>query len=143
MRKQAVCFCVFFSLLFCGCTPKAYSACINHPIDEIASVELLNTQNASETILYTLAEEEISLFMDRLLEIKFYKCFNDPPTKFGILAIRITYNDGFYDIIGTEINGYYDASGNPLSAGWFSAVDKSDFVTLFSYYCNTEGVPST
>ena len=139
MRKQVICICLFFSLLICGCNPKVYSACINHPIEEIASVELLDTQYASEKSLYTLSEDEIPLFIERLLEIEFYKCFSDPPTELGILAIKITYNDGFYDIIGTDINGYYDANGNPMSAGWFSVADKTDFIALFSYYIDSTG----
>ena len=142
MRKRVICILLFICIAFCGCERKVYSACINHPLDKVANIELLDTHDHKKTVIYTLSESEIPLFLDRLLEIEFYRCFNDPPTDLGILAIRITYNDGYYDEIGTDINGYYNAEGDGQRAGWYYVGDRADFTTLFSCYVEESTLPT-
>ena len=141
MRIKVICVLILIGLLTCGCSKKVYTACTNQPLEEVVSIELLDMHN-NESVLYTMSESEIPSFWEELMTIEFHRCFNDPTTEYGILAIRITYKDGSFDIIGTDINGYYDSEGKGLRTGWFYVADKNDYIRLFSQYIEQSLLPS-
>ena len=53
-----------------------------------------------------LTEDEIPDFWKQIMKLKFGIIWNDPPDDLGNYSIRITYNDGYVDLIGTRINHY-------------------------------------
>jgi len=134
MKRRRVVIIVIVLLMLCGCVPKIYPPCLTQPLENVKSIELLDTKDYQETVLYTLTDEEYAPFWSKLLQIPFGRCFNDPPTWHGILAVRIIYSDGCIDILGTDINSSYDAAGKPMRTGWFYLQDEDDFVALFSQY---------
>lgn len=134
MKRKRIVVTMIFLLILCGCGRKTYSACVNQPIENVASIELLDTKDDEETVLYTLSDSEYASFWSQFKQISFSKYYNDPPTQYGILAVKITYSDGCVDIIGTDINCYYNAAGKGMRTGWYCAVNDGDFVSLFEQY---------
>lgn len=143
MKKAGAIILIIISIALCGCMPKAYSACLNQPMEEVSRIELCNTQNGEAVILYTLKESEVKNFWSELTDLEFRRYHNDPATEYGALAVKIYYANGYVDIIGTEINGYYSPTGRSMPVGWFYLSDENDFVTLFEQYIKISQSPST
>lgn len=143
MKKVGAIILIIMSIALCGCTPKAYSACLNQPMEEVSRIELHNTQNGEDVILYTIKESEVDNFWSELADLEFHRYHNDPATEYGALAVKIYYANGYVDIIGTEINGYYSPTGESMPVGWYYLSNQNDFVTLFGRYVNISQLPST
>ena len=117
-------------VLLCGCTMKEYPPCANQPLENVVSIEFLENQE----FVCTLPESELEAFWADFMAIKFHRFINDPPTEYGELAVKITYADGYYDIIGQNVNWYFAPTGKGVKTKVYYAVNKEDFVTLFADY---------
>ena len=131
MFKKILVFVLLLTLL-CGCSLKEYPPCTNQPLVNVASIELLENQE----VVYTLTEAEFEAFWADFMAIRFHRFFNDPPTEYGDLAVKITYVNGYYDIIGQEVNWYFTPTGKGAKTKVYYAVDKEDFALLFANYTN-------
>ena len=122
-------------------TGNTYPPCLNQPLSNISSIELLDTHNNDFTVLYTLSESEIPSFCEQLMSLEFGRVHSTPSPVPGILAVRITYDDGNADIIGNLINEYYDSAGDSLPTKMYYLHDVNDFVMLFSQYVDESLLP--
>ncbi len=146
MRKVlTIIFVVLFVLILplTSCSfSKTYPPCVNQPIENVATIELLDTHDENFSVLYTLTDEEIPTFCQQLMEIEFGKIFSTPPATYGDLSIRIMYNDGHSDIIGTRKNRYETPDGVEVGTGLYFARNPNDFITLFSQYIDPSLLPA-
>ena len=124
--------CVLLLTLLCGCIRKDYPPCANQPLENVASIELLENQE----VVYTLTESKFEAFLTDFMAIRFHRYFNDPPTEYGALAVKITYADGYYDIIGQQVNWYFTPSGKGAKTKVYYAANHEDFIPLFANYRN-------
>lgn len=94
--------------------PPVYDA------EKIISIELVEIQNHKAKVTATLQEEQVQPFMKEFLRIRFGRYANDPPEPYGDRMVRITYEDGYVDCIGEEMNLRFGPSGQGVSAkGWY------------------------
>lgn len=130
-------------LLFCGCKKQVYYAQVNQPLENIVSIELLDSQDDNELIvLYTLQETEHQTFLNEFMSFHFQANGTPPSTSYGPLAVQIHYKDGYSDIIGLNSNWYLDASGNKVGGHyWYSLIDVDDYYTLFAQYVDVTVLP--
>lgn len=142
MRKYGAIILIIIGIMISGCSNRTYSACVNQPIDAVTKIELLDTHGDKEVILYTLKDSEIRSFWTEFMNLGFNRYFNDPATEYGVLSVRITYTDGYTDIIGTDINGYYDISGKSMQVGWYYLSDINDYISLFAHYVDESALPT-
>ena len=144
--KRLLCFCALFCILICGCKTEEtiYKASINQPIENITSIELLDSTDFSNpVVLYTLTEDELQPFLEEFLEIPFLANGPPPGTRYGPLAVRLRYEDGYGDIIGIYANWYISPEDEIMSKSyWYHAQNKSDFYDLFSKYVDSDLLPS-
>ena len=121
-------------VLLCGCTRKDCPPCVNQPPENVASIELLENME----VICTLPESEFEAFWVDFMAIKFHRFLSDPPTEYGDRAVKITYADGYYDIIGQNVNWYFTPTGKGAKTKVYYAVNKEDFVTLFATYTENQ-----
>ena len=124
-------------ILLSGCTGKTYTYQIKQEIDDIIKVELLRNEDATKlkdfefTVLYTLNEDEVESFIERLAELNCYKYFNDPAGHYGSLVIRIYYDNGDTELIGISRTNYIK---NGKSSGGSYFFGDEDMHSLFAEY---------
>lgn len=90
---------IFLVLLsFTGCGRKTYE--LKNPVDKIKSIEIVLAENSLEfTITKTLSETEMNDFMEKFQMIKFYTYLIGDPMSVNGNAVKITYQDGDYEMI--------------------------------------------
>ena len=141
MKKARALILFILTFALCGCMPKSYTACLNQPLEEVSKIELYDTQDDKNILLYTLKESELNDFWSELTALEFHRYHNDPASEYGALAIKIYYFNGYTDIIGTEINGYYSPTGESIPVGWYYLSERNDFVTLFARSVEASRLP--
>lgn len=142
MKKAWTAILIILTIVLCGCAPKAYTACLNQSLEAVSKIELYGTKDDKHILLYTLKESEVDTFLSELEALEFHRYHNDPATDYGALSIKIHYSNGYTDIIGTELNGYYSPTGESVPVGWYYLSDRNDFITLFSQYIEDSQLPS-
>jgi len=134
MKRILILFYVLATFLLTGCLNKTYPPCINQTLGDVVNVELWGVSENDDFLLYTLGPAEIGEFWDAVNDLEFGRYYNDPPTQYGKLYIKIIYYDGYMDILGTDINACYDSNGTSQPVGWFYLINEKDFDVLFSKY---------
>lgn len=85
-------------LLFAGCNEKTYE--FKNPVDTIVSIDIVSAENSLEfTVVKTLSETEKNSFMEKFQMIKFDSYFVGDPMSVNGNAVKITYQNGDYEII--------------------------------------------
>lgn len=106
-------------------------------------IELLDTHTFERITLYTLDGSEIPDFLLQLDSMTFRRYVNDPQTHDGLLAVKITYQNGDYDILGTASNGYYTPEGNEITYHAFYYLENEKmYIDLFSQYVDPSLLPA-
>lgn len=124
--------------LFSG---KAFKMPLHQSVENILSIELLDTSRRPEAVLKVLNETETEEFLDTFLSMKAGKYVNDPPVKYGILTVKIRYQDGAVDYIGSDMNAYFLSSGEEDGAGWYY-VGREEMIGLFKQYVDEALLPA-
>jgi hypothetical protein len=101
--------------------------------EDVASVEIISVITQSDIEyeeIYELNENEIVRFLEKLGEISYVKAlFGDPGTIDDKICIKITYNNGSFDILTSSLIVKYDA--NRLQIGWdLLIMDKQNIEKL-------------
>lgn len=133
-------------LLLCGCEPESVQYPLRQPSESIQTIELLkDMRDISDidkpvdfSVLYSVPEAEIMDFIEAFSELRCAKSFGDCPTEFGVLAIRITYDNGDVEIVGTDNNGYFTATKSKYGTYYF---DKEEFYNFFARYVDESTLP--
>lgn len=129
--------------ILCGCLNESYSVRVHQGLDDVIRIELLDTSQNEFVVLHTLKPEDHQTFWNDIHTLSFLRYYNDPSTEYGPLSIRIFYINGYIDLIGCDINGYYAPNGeNEAHDGWYCVEDRQDFVDLFAKYINESTPPS-
>lgn len=99
MKKILFVSCIFLVLLSCtGCSEKAYE--FKNSVDKIESIEIVLAENSLEfTVLKTFSETEKNDFIEKFQAIKFYNYFMGDPMSVNGNAVKITYQNGDYEMI--------------------------------------------
>lgn len=119
----------------CGCMNETYSVQVHQELDDVVKIELLDTAHGESAVLHTLDPAEYQTFWNDLHTLRFLRYYNDPSTEYGPLSIRILYTNGYIDVIGCDINGYFAPNGeNEAHDGWYCVEDREDFAELFAKY---------
>lgn len=143
MKKAWTAILIILTIVLCGCVPKSHTACLNQSLETVSKIELYGTKDDKHILLYTLKESEVDVFWSELEELGFHRYHNDPATEYGALSVKIYYSNGYTDIIGTEINGYYSPTGESVPVGWYYLADRNDFDILFGRYIENFMLPRT
>lgn len=120
---------------------KAFDIPVHQPVENIISIELLDTSRSEYVVLKVLDDTEISDFMDTFMSMKAGRYVNDPPTEYGILTVKICYADGAADYIGCDLNQYFLPSGEEKGAGWYY-VGEEEMIDLFAQYVDENLLPA-
>ena len=136
MRKKIAIIFVLATLLLSSCT---YEPPFRQTLEHIVKIELVSNDYMGEmyectftsTILCTLTEEGATAFASELLEMVCHKKLS-PVGYIGIYEVRIYYDDGNIDIIGSEANGYTKQS-EMVVQGWYYYAEE-DLRELFEKY---------
>ena len=120
---------------------KQFKIPVHQPAEKIRCIELIDTSGQSEAVLKVLHGNEAKAFLDAFLSLKAGKYVNDPPTKFGILTVKIYYQDGAVDFIGSDMNAYFLPSGEEAGAGWYY-VGRKEMLGLFELYVDRNLLPN-
>lgn len=133
-----LCFFVFLLVL----SSQKYTPPLHQQQNEIVRIELLDTHTYSEESLYVLQDSEIQDFLVQLHSIKFKRYINDPAHHYGVIAVKIVYQNGYYDILGLAINSYRTPDGKNIATdGWYYISNQKDLVNLFSQYIDVSLLP--
>lgn len=119
---------------------KAFDVPLNQKAENIRSIHLLDTSREQPEVLAVLEGAEMEGFLEDFLALKAGRYVNDPPTRYGILTVKICYQDGAADYIGSDLNEYYLASGEEAGAGWYY-LGRGEMVRLFQQYVDREKLP--
>lgn len=85
-------------LPFTGCSEKTYG--LKNLVDEIESIEIVSAENSLEfTVTKTLSETEKEDFIEKFQTIKFDSYFVGDPMSVNGNAVKITYQNGDYEMI--------------------------------------------
>ena len=105
---------------------------------EIIQIDLVYSPFGENEILHTITGEDISDFLDGLLELKLYK--NSSPQNIGGgLIVQVVYSDGSVELLGTSSVGYI-SDGVVEHDGWYY-LDGEDIGDLFSKYVDISQLP--
>lgn len=125
MKKLTILF-IILSLCLCSC---AHELPLQHPVDNISKIELINEKK--DGILCTLTGADIPRFMSDLLMKECKKGF-EPQGEIGYLQIHIFYENGDVDIIGRHGNARI-TDGEYTLVGWYK-FSEADLLELFDAY---------
>lgn len=119
---------------------KAFDVPVHQPVENIQSIELLDTSRDRTAVLKVLSKGETETFLNDFLSLKAGRYVNDPPTRYGILTVKIYYQDGAVDFIGSDMNAYFLASGEEKGAGWYY-LGREEMIELFENYVDRSILP--
>ena len=126
---------LFFLIAITGCTQ---SITLHQPESEIIQIDLVYSPFGENEILHTITGEDISGFLDDLLELKLYK--NSSPQNIGGgLIVQVVYSEGSVELLGTSSVGYI-SDGVMEHDGWYY-LDGEDIGDLFSEYVDISQLP--
>lgn len=132
---------VFYGFPLVTCfAGKVFDVPLNQPAQNIHSIELLDTSRDQPEVLKVLEGSELDGFLEEFLELKAGRHVNDPPTRYGILTVKICYQDGAVDYIGSDLNEYYLATGEEKAAGWYY-MGREEMIRLFQRYVDRGLLP--
>ena len=134
-RKLLVSLILLVLLFFLGCNKKTYE--FKNPVDKIKSIEIVSAENSFEfTIIKTLSEIEKNDFIKKFQMIKFDSYFVGDPMSLNGNAVRITYQNGDYEMIC-----FYWAEYVKNDEVFFvrKYCDKKEFNELLNYFLSNEG----
>lgn len=117
-------------LMFFGCSKKTYV--FKDSIDKIESIEIVSAENSLEfTIIKTLSETEKNDFLEKFQMIKFNSYYIGDPMEISGNAVKITYQNGDYEIIC-----YYWAEYVKNGEVYFvrKSCDEKDFNDLLNIF---------
>ncbi len=122
---------VFIIFLFAGCEKKPYS--LQHPTDDIAAIEIVFAKNSMDfTVVKTLSLSETEDFLAQLDMIQFESYYFGDPMSVSGDAVKITYQDGSYEMI-CHYWAEYVNNGNIYSIK--RSCNKQEFENLISKFC--------
>ena len=110
---------------------------LHQPKSEIVQIDLVYSPFGEHKTLLTLAEEDYSVFLDGLMELKLHK-HTSPSNIGGALYVRILYADESEEILGTWSVGYI-SNGILEHDGWYY-IPNDDLHALFSKFTD---IPSS
>jgi len=98
MKKYKIIFILFFAIILMGCERKTYS--FKEPIDNIEKIEIVTAENSTVfEVDKTLTETEKTEFIERFQKIEFENYFLGDPMSVSGRAIKITFDNGSYEMI--------------------------------------------
>ena len=119
---------------------KAFDVPLNQPVQNIRSIELLDTSKDQPEVLLILEGSEMDRFLEDFLSLRAGRYVNDPPTHYGILTVKVCYQDGAADYTGSDLNEYYLVTGEEDAAGWYY-MGRDEMIRLFQRYVDWEKLP--
>lgn len=130
MKHKVYFVAVFLAIILCGCSSEPP---FRQSVENIAKIELVKNQYASHTstLLCTLTGTTSTDFMTDLLEFDCIKR-HPPSVDIGEYEIRVYYNNGDVDFIGSEGNGFIE-QGETYIPGWYRYSDEN-LKNLFEKY---------
>ena len=136
MRKTSLLFLIFIAILLSGCASEPP---FQQTVENITKIELVSNDyigpmyncTFTSNVLCTLTEDDTAAFMEDLLKLECSK--RHPPVGYiGIYEVRIYYDNGDIDIIGSDANGYTE-QGEIVVSGWYR-YSEEDLQGLFEKY---------
>ncbi|MBE6649625.1 MAG: hypothetical protein E7614_08960 [Ruminococcaceae bacterium] len=122
-------------LFFTACGTKPYS--FEKSIDEIQSVEIVFAKSSLDfTVIKTLSETEKNVFFEQYQEIGFHRYYiGDPMSIYGD-AIKITYQNGDYEMICHYWSEYVE--DGRIHFGWKNC-NEEEFNKLLNKFLSEDG----
>lgn len=89
---------LFVLLYFTSCSEKTNA--LKNSVEQIESIEIVSAENSLEfTVTKTLSETEENDFLEKFQTIKFDSYFVGDPMSVNGNAVKITYQNGDYEMI--------------------------------------------
>lgn len=130
MKRTKVLIFVFFLLItLTGCKQNIT---LHQPKSEIVQIDLVYSPFGEKKILFTLTDDEITSFLDRLLALKLRKN-SSPQNMGGGLFAQIIYSDASVELLGSASVAYLPHGGLMEHDGWYYLL-YDDLFALFSEY---------
>ena len=120
---------LFLFVAFTGCTQNLT---LHQSQSDIVQIDLVYSPFGENEVLYTLGDDEISTFLDKLMALKLHKA-SSPQDIGGTLSIQIIYANTSVEILGTASVGYLPQNGPMEHDGWYYLM-YDDLYALFSEY---------
>lgn len=114
MQRKIIVFLMLLALILCSCSHQPR---FRQPVENIIRIELINNSASGNVIICALVDNEIESFMNDLLKLECQKRFQ-PIGDFSEQEIRIYYENGDVDIIGSRADGYIE-QGELYINGWY------------------------
>lgn len=133
--------CIFLiMLLLCGCKSVSKTYEFPYPLEDVESIELIINKNGSGEaylskliVIKTLSEEEIQSFMTEIYALKTVRS-NPPGWGWGEYIAKVTYENGFIEMLGSYNISTAEKGEELLSGGWYHFLD--DFEGVFLRYAD-------
>lgn len=130
MKKILVC--VLALLLLGTSTGCTQNITLHQSKSDIVRIDLVYSPFGENEVLYTLSNDEISTFWEKLMTLKLHKA-SSPQNIGGTLSIQIIYADTSVEILGTASVGYLPQKAPMEHDGWYYIM-YDDLYALFSEY---------
>lgn len=98
-----------------------YALPISQPVDNLACIQLLNTEGNTPVLIDELPDEQIDDFYNELIAIRARAYSNDPQFEPGKRSVKLCYKDGSYDLYSFGYLALYDSNGEkkPLNRWYY------------------------
>ena len=132
-------------ILLLGSIPTDYDYL--HPAEQISQIEILYIEESDDSgqfedavVCVTLSEDQHASFLSDLYELKWYNYANDPPFVTVGACIRITYENGDYEIL-SAMGTYFSTN----SDGDFTSrhLDPEELIPMLIAYGYQDPTPPT
>lgn len=140
MRKKWFTIIIIACVLMMGCQKKTYAEYLRQPKENITAIELLRFVNNEHVTIYTLENEQIDGFVEKVCAFDVSNVRGYPTDNCGLLAVRIYYFNGDVEMLGNEAFKYTTAEGETDLDDWHS-VRYADLYELFAQYVEVSGLP--
>jgi len=145
MRKKFVATLVLALLLLSGCDTQNDPYPFSNALEDVVKIELLHNRNengigteeANICLIYSLAEEEFSAFMEELYAIETDRKM-PPKWGYGDYIAKVSYSNGDVEMFGLLHIEYIPSERDEnylYGYGMYCFENREEFIRLLEKYC--------
>ena len=138
--KKALFLMTMICVLMSGCKSGTNVLSLRQAAVEIQEIELRYSSKDGDTVLYTLAGDEILGFVDGFTQMKVYKHWS-PSGSYGYYVVYVYYLNEDVEIIGTDACGYCASSADEVEYDGWHYVEYGELYDLFAQYVDKNKMP--
>ena len=124
-------------LVFTSCDKDRFSRrsfIYNQPKETITEIDIVYVWNRDIEVLQTISEDEKEAFLNAFDQLIFAPYLLGEPMGIWGTCIRITYENGSYELVNSIWSEYYEHPGESGWFGWKYCTDEARFQELIDKY---------